>query len=166
MQHGSATVDTWVLTDGPVDPGSLQPAPLAVADLAGRQRTVTSRAAENLYWLGRYTERSDNCVRLARLALETLGTASPPVLDALGQLALRNGLVGADAASPVRSARAFEHALVQAMGDAEGATSIAFDLRALRRCAQSAPCCSIPCGGRSKRREHVGRFTSHFPSTR
>jgi uncharacterized circularly permuted ATP-grasp superfamily protein len=72
MQDGSASVDTWVLTDGPVDTTSLLPKPLAPSDLARWHRTVTSRAAENLYWLGRYTERADNSVRLARLTLEGL----------------------------------------------------------------------------------------------
>jgi hypothetical protein len=32
---------------------------------AQRKRLVTSRAAENLYWLGRYTERAENAARLA-----------------------------------------------------------------------------------------------------
>jgi uncharacterized circularly permuted ATP-grasp superfamily protein/uncharacterized alpha-E superfamily protein len=137
MQQGSASVDTWVLTEGPVDATSLLPPPLAAADLSQVHRTVTSRAAENLYWLGRYTERADNCVRLARLALEALGTASPEVLDALGRLARRNGLVGAGVPAPTQSARVFERALVHAMADAADATSIAFDLRALRRCAQA-----------------------------
>jgi uncharacterized circularly permuted ATP-grasp superfamily protein/uncharacterized alpha-E superfamily protein len=137
MQHGSASVDTWVLTEGPVDVTSLLPAPLAAADLSQAHRTVTSRAAENLYWLGRYTERADNCVRLARITLEALGTAGPEVLDALGRLAMRNGLVGEGVPSPVQSVRVFERALVNTLADVHGATSIAFDLRALRGCAQA-----------------------------
>jgi hypothetical protein len=35
-----------------------------------RKRLVTSRAAENLFWLGRYTERAENSIRLARITLE------------------------------------------------------------------------------------------------
>lgn len=38
---------------------------------------VTSRAAENMHWLGRYTEQADNAVRLARLTLDLLGGEDP-----------------------------------------------------------------------------------------
>jgi hypothetical protein len=30
--------------------------------VAQRRRLVTSRAAENLFWLGRYTERAENTI--------------------------------------------------------------------------------------------------------
>jgi uncharacterized circularly permuted ATP-grasp superfamily protein/uncharacterized alpha-E superfamily protein len=136
MQHGSVSVDTWVLTEGQVDATSLLPRPLSAADLARTRRTVTSRAAENLYWLGRYTERADNSVRLARITLESLNNANPVLLDALGRLALRNGLVGGGVPLPGQSVRVFERALVHALAD-PAATSVAFNLRALRQCAQA-----------------------------
>ncbi|MFL6698847.1 MAG: circularly permuted type 2 ATP-grasp protein [Vitreoscilla sp.] len=136
MQHGSVSVDTWVLTEGQVDATTLLPKPLSAADLARTRRTVTSRAAENLYWLGRYTERADNSVRLARITLESLNNANPVMLDALGRLALRNGLIGGGVPSPAQSVRVFERSLVHTMADAS-ATSIAFNLRALRHCAQA-----------------------------
>src|SRR5262249_28517731 len=50
MQHGSVSVDTWVMTEGEVDATSLLPRPLEAADLTHVRRTVTSRAAENLFW--------------------------------------------------------------------------------------------------------------------
>jgi uncharacterized circularly permuted ATP-grasp superfamily protein/uncharacterized alpha-E superfamily protein len=136
MQHGSVSVDTWVLTEGQVDATTLLPKPLSAADLTRTRRTVTSRAAENLYWLGRYTERADNSVRLARITLESLNNANPVMLDALGRLALRNGLIGGGVPSPAQSARVFERSLVHTMAD-PSATSIAFNLRALRSCAQA-----------------------------
>jgi uncharacterized circularly permuted ATP-grasp superfamily protein/uncharacterized alpha-E superfamily protein len=136
MQHGSVSVDTWVMTEGEVDPTSLLPPPLKPADLAHVRRTVTSRAAENLFWLGRYTERADNTVRLARIALETLGNGKPRVLEALGRLAARNGLTGAGVPAPGQSLRVFERALVHTMLDPR-ATSVAYNLRALRACAQA-----------------------------
>jgi len=137
IRTGSATVDTWVLTEGQVDTTSLLPPPLSAAELIGRRRTVTSRAAENLFWLGRYAERAENSVRLARLTLEGLSSASPPVLDLLGALAQRNGLVGPGVPSPQQSARVFERALVHALIDPVGAGSVAFNLQALRQCAQA-----------------------------
>jgi uncharacterized circularly permuted ATP-grasp superfamily protein/uncharacterized alpha-E superfamily protein len=136
MQHGSVSVDTWVMTEGQVDATTLLPKPLGAADLTRTRRTVTSRAAENLYWLGRYTERADNSVRLARITLESLNNADPVMRDALDRLALRNGLVGGGVPSPAQSVRVFERALVHDMAD-PSALSIAFNLRALRRCAQA-----------------------------
>jgi uncharacterized circularly permuted ATP-grasp superfamily protein/uncharacterized alpha-E superfamily protein len=137
MQNGSVSVDTWVLTEGEVDPTSLLPRPIAPAELAHVRRTVTSRSAENLYWLGRYSERADNSVRLARVALEALNNADARVLEALGRLAARNGLVGPGVPSPAQSTRLFERSLVHAMADAPDATSIAFNLRAMRACGQA-----------------------------
>ena len=69
MQRGGASQDTWVQTCWAVDTFSMLPTPLRAAELAGRRRTVSSRAAENLFWMGRYSERCDHSVRLARAAL-------------------------------------------------------------------------------------------------
>lgn len=142
MQRGSASADTWVLTEGPVDPTTLLPKPLSAADLSQMHRSVTSRSAENLFWLGRYTERAENSVRMARLTLESLSgaalhEASPPVLTVLDQLARRHGLVGESVPSPLQSQRVFERSLVHALGDTRGATSVAFNLQALQGCAQA-----------------------------
>lgn len=144
MQTGSASADTWVLTDGEVDRTSLLPRPLAPADLVSPRRVITSRAAENLFWLGRYTERAENTVRLARLTLEALPGGSVPVLQVLHGLLLRHGLIGFGVPSPVgahpsagQAARVFERALIHALGDAQGGTSVAFNLRALRQCAEA-----------------------------
>lgn len=141
MQRGSASTDTWVLTEGEVDRTSLLPRPLAPEELAGWHRVITSRSAENLFWLGRYTERAENSLRIARLALEALPTASEKVLEVLYGLALRHGLIDAGVPSPARpsaqAARLFERALIRALGDADGACSVAFNLRALRQCAQA-----------------------------
>ncbi|HSW22752.1 MAG TPA: circularly permuted type 2 ATP-grasp protein, partial [Burkholderiaceae bacterium] len=90
MQHGSASADLWVMTDGVVDATSLLAPPLSAADLQDQQRTVTSRAAENLFWLGRYTERAEFVLGVVRLALERLRSASPPVREWLGQLVARH----------------------------------------------------------------------------
>jgi uncharacterized circularly permuted ATP-grasp superfamily protein/uncharacterized alpha-E superfamily protein len=135
MQHGSASVDTWVITHGEVDHASLLPKPLTAADLQGWHRSVTSRAAENLFWLGRYTERAENAVRLARLALEELPSADEPVRALLGRLCTWHGLVPQGVPSPQQSLRVFERALVHGLNAPEGTTSVGHDLRMLRACA-------------------------------
>lgn len=141
MQRGSASADTWVLTDGEVDPTTLLPQPLGVADLERWHRSVTSRSAENLFWLGRYTERAENTARLARLTLEALTSsmlisASAPVLEVLNLLARRHGLVGPGVPSPVQSLRVFERSLMHTLGDPAG-YSLAYSLAALRSCAEA-----------------------------
>jgi uncharacterized circularly permuted ATP-grasp superfamily protein/uncharacterized alpha-E superfamily protein len=138
MQHGGSSLDTWVMTDGPVDTFSMLAQRLSVDDLLARRRPVTSRTAENLFWLGRYTERTEQLLRLARgvLGLVNEDTAVPSaVLRAAGGLAERFGLVPAGVPSPDRAPRLFERALLDGLGDAQGATSIAFNLQALARAA-------------------------------
>ena len=91
MQRGGTSLDTWVLTDGPVDTFSMLPQRLQVDDILARRQPVTSRTGENLFWLGRYTERTEKLVRLARatlLLIDADGDAPPPVLQALSALAV------------------------------------------------------------------------------
>ncbi|HYJ98532.1 MAG TPA: alpha-E domain-containing protein, partial [Burkholderiaceae bacterium] len=137
MQHGSASADLWVIARDAVDTTTLLGAPLSTADLMEQQRTVTSRAAENLYWLGRYTERAEFVVGLVRLELESLRSASAPVREWLGELAVRHALVPEGTPTPNQSLRVFERALVHALPAAAGITSVGYNLRALVGCAQA-----------------------------
>jgi len=137
MQHGSASADLWVMTEGVVDATSLLAPPLSAVDLQDLQRTVTSRAAENLFWLGRYTERAEFVVGVVRLALERLRSASPPVREWLGQLVARHGLVPEGTPTPTQSLRVFERALAHGLPATAGVCSVGFNLRALVACAQS-----------------------------
>ena len=59
-QRGGGSKDTWVLSDAPVERFSLLPGRLRPADIARSERMVSSRAAEHLFWMGRYAERSEN----------------------------------------------------------------------------------------------------------
>ena len=115
MQHGSASVDTWVITSGDVDASTLLPQPLTAEELTAWHRVVSSRAAENLFWLGRYTERADNAVRLVLLMLETLRDSSQPVLRLLDALARWHGLVAEAVPSAWRAPRVFERALMHGL---------------------------------------------------
>jgi uncharacterized circularly permuted ATP-grasp superfamily protein/uncharacterized alpha-E superfamily protein len=68
---GGASKDTWVLGGSEVlGPGPNLPPVLIEAD-SGRG-TLPSRVADNLYWLGRYTERVEANVRLLRALLPAL----------------------------------------------------------------------------------------------
>ena len=135
MQRGGSSADVWALTEGAVDNTSLLPSALTPAVLAQRKRLVTSRAAENLYWLGRYTERAENSIRLAQLTLEALGgedQTSPPLLLWLSKMALANTLVLPGVPSAVQARRVFERSLISSLGATDGATSVGYNLRALK----------------------------------
>jgi uncharacterized alpha-E superfamily protein len=135
MQRGGSSADVWVLTRGAVDRTTLLAPALTPGALAQRKRLVTSRAAENLYWLGRYTERTENTIALARLTLTSLNgedQAAQPLLGWLGRMALANNLVLQGVPSPALARRVFERSLVASLGSSDGAASVGFNLRAVR----------------------------------
>ena len=138
MQRGGSSADVWALTRGEVDTTTLLPTTLTPAVLAQRKRLVTSRASENLYWLGRYTERADNTIRLARLTLEFLGgedQSSPPLLQWITRLAQINALVLPGVPSAVQARRVFERSIIASLASPDGATSVGFNMRALKMAA-------------------------------
>jgi uncharacterized circularly permuted ATP-grasp superfamily protein/uncharacterized alpha-E superfamily protein len=140
MQRGGSSADTWVLTEGEVDATSLLRHGQPAVEIAHRSRTVTSRAAANLFWLGRYTERTENTTRLARVALESLNgedQSSQPLLAWVSEMAAANGLVLPAVPAATKGRREFERSLIAALGDTKGASSVGFNLNALRRAASA-----------------------------
>jgi uncharacterized circularly permuted ATP-grasp superfamily protein/uncharacterized alpha-E superfamily protein len=67
MQLGAGSKDTWVLSDGPVTSFSLLPPVNRPVALSRGGSDLPSRAADDLYWLGRYAERAEGAARLARV---------------------------------------------------------------------------------------------------
>jgi uncharacterized circularly permuted ATP-grasp superfamily protein/uncharacterized alpha-E superfamily protein len=138
MQRGGSSADTWVLTDGDVDPTSLLHYDQPAMDIAHHGRTTTSRAAENLFWMGRYTERTENTTRLARLALQCLNgedQSSQPLLAWLSAMAVDNALIAPEVPAAAQARRVFERSLIAALADTEHATSVGYNLGALRQAA-------------------------------
>ncbi len=87
MQQGGGSKDAWVLSDGPVSHFSLLPPATRPVELSRAGGDLPSRTADNLYWLGRYVERSEGFVRLMRGVLvrltEKAGLAEAPELPTL-----------------------------------------------------------------------------------
>jgi uncharacterized alpha-E superfamily protein len=140
MQRGGSSADTWVMTDGEVDATTLLQHGQPAAEIGHRTRTVTSRAGENLFWLGRYTERAENTARLARLALEVLNgeeQSSHALLAWLTDMTRANGIVVAAVPPATQSRRVFERSIVASLADTKNATSVGYNLRALRAAAFS-----------------------------
>ncbi len=100
MQNGSAVADVWVLSDQPVARETL----LTASDRGfarAEPGALPSRAADNLFWLGRYIERTESLARLARAyhaRLEEAGTDTAPLLRNLRD---QMAQFGADAAEPL-----------------------------------------------------------------
>ncbi|MFC5497799.1 circularly permuted type 2 ATP-grasp protein [Caenimonas terrae] len=140
MQRGGSSADTWVMTHGEVDPTSLLQHEQPAATVSHRARsTTTSRAAENLFWLGRYTERTENTTRLARLTLESLNGEdqnSQPLLAWLGELCVAHALVLPAVPPPAQARRVFERSLIFALGDPEQ-HGVGYNLNGLRNAASA-----------------------------
>ena len=146
MQRGGSSLDTWVRTEGEVDEFSLLPAKLQPEELVAarttRARPVSSRAAENLYWMGRYTERAEYGVRLTRLVLNRLPTDDSlpsSFFDAVHALCATAGMVSRAVPPPshrLRSApRVFERALLAGLPVSSDNRGVGFALHALARAA-------------------------------
>ncbi|EPX75892.1 circularly permuted type 2 ATP-grasp protein [Salipiger mucosus] len=85
MQAGGSVADVWVTSKQPVRTETLGPS----GDqpyVRRRPGHLPARAADNLFWLGRYVERAESGVRLLRawhLRLEEYGPGTVPVVDSL-----------------------------------------------------------------------------------
>ncbi|MGG7516838.1 circularly permuted type 2 ATP-grasp protein [Allorhizobium undicola] len=64
MQAGGSAADVWIVSDKPVERITLLPAEEEFTrNMPG---SLPSRAADNLYWLGRYIERAEGALRILR----------------------------------------------------------------------------------------------------
>lgn len=118
--------DVWVLSDESVDTFSLLGQSLQATALRRSDRDLPSRTADNLYWLGRYLERTEGAVRLYRSLFTYLsGEASngndPVTLDTLARLLVSQERLSARRArrATVDGARAVEQELWQILFDPE-----------------------------------------------
>jgi uncharacterized alpha-E superfamily protein len=73
IEADDVSKDTWVLSDQPVEQFSLLAQRQASMRLRRGGRDLPSRMADNLFWLGRYTERAEGAVRLLRSLVIRLG---------------------------------------------------------------------------------------------
>jgi hypothetical protein len=83
MQSGGSVADVWVVSDHPVKAETMLPLPTAPY-ARPRQGTLPGRAADNLFWLGRYVERAEGTMRLLRayfIRLAEAGETASPLLD-------------------------------------------------------------------------------------
>jgi uncharacterized circularly permuted ATP-grasp superfamily protein/uncharacterized alpha-E superfamily protein len=81
LQKGGRTADACVLSEGPVAETTLLPAPERIV-IQRASGVLPSRAAYNLFWLGRYVERAEATLRLVRALINRIteaGAAAAPI---------------------------------------------------------------------------------------
>ncbi|WP_034854977.1 circularly permuted type 2 ATP-grasp protein [Sinorhizobium sojae] len=81
MQSGGTAADVWIVSDKPVERMSLLPAEESFTrNLPG---SLPSRAADNLFWLGRYIERAEGALRILRAWHSRFAEAADPDMPLL-----------------------------------------------------------------------------------
>jgi len=86
LQQGGGSKDTWIVSDGPVPEVTLLTAASLPVELSRGGGDLPSRVADDLFWLGRYVQRSEAIVRLARCVFNRL--TDPNALPAPGPMSL------------------------------------------------------------------------------
>jgi uncharacterized circularly permuted ATP-grasp superfamily protein/uncharacterized alpha-E superfamily protein len=139
MQRGGTSLDTWVVGDGPAEPDQPVQQRLSLAELEQRQGSVSSRTGENLFWMGRYTERTEQQLRLTRLLLQRMDDdedVEAPLLQLLSTLAVDKGLAPTGVPTLLQSEPMFRRALLAGLVDPDS-FSIGFNLGSLERTAHA-----------------------------
>ena len=133
MQRGGASKDTWVMAQGPVSEFTLLKPSVGVRDLVRAGSNLSSRVVENLFWLGRYSERFDDSARMLRVALsrvvESSGERTPALVSAMDMaMALQILPTPEEDTTPHEGG---EHVLLEAIYDPEQPGSLAGSIRSL-----------------------------------
>jgi uncharacterized alpha-E superfamily protein len=86
MQRGGHSKDAWVLWDSPVDTFSMLRPRNEPVELRRLPRAVPSSVADNVFWLGRYAERTENIARILRAIIPRASRAEETDLGCLLRL--------------------------------------------------------------------------------
>jgi uncharacterized circularly permuted ATP-grasp superfamily protein/uncharacterized alpha-E superfamily protein len=101
MQRGGSAADVWIVSETPVEPVTM----LARRDGDDFARVepaaLPSRAADNLYWLGRYVERAEGVMRLLRALHVRLAETGDRKAPLIAYLSEELATIGVDAAEGV-----------------------------------------------------------------
>ena len=141
MQKGSGSKDTWVLSAGPVSPFTMLSTTALPVELSRDGGDLPSRAADDLFWLGRYAERAEGTLRLFRAIFVRLTEKSglievpelPALLRALGeQMKIVPGFDGPGADDRIDATL---EGLLSALFDEDRRGSLARTIESLHRVA-------------------------------
>ncbi len=134
MQRGGRSKDAWVLWDGPIDTFSMLRPRNQPVELQHSFPDLTSRAADHLFWLGRYAERAESVARLLRCLMTRVRRASQAELACLfrlhGCFDSQHSILPKDRPPTERD---LEDELVSLMSSAERPDSLASTLAEVQR---------------------------------
>ena len=134
-QRGGSSKDTWVLSNLPVAP--IAPVERrAQARAAHGEPATSSRAAEHLFWLGRYAERSENGARLLRSVLGRVTDTDGVPAGAPSCVSPRlRAAKSARAAAARQTASTIVHDLTGGLIDRHGRRSLGYNIEQTVRVA-------------------------------
>ena len=131
IARGGSTLDTWV--ESSKAPAEHEAERLTSPRFEARLRPVSSRSAEHLFWLGRYSERAEHLCRLAKALLWMSSdddAISAVLARAMTALASAQALVDRDTPGLSQSPTIFARTLMARLRD-PGALSLEFCLSAI-----------------------------------
>ena len=138
MQKGGNSKDAWVLWDGPVDTYSMLRPRDQPVELRRGSVDLPSRAADNLFWLGRYAERAECIARLLRCLMTRVRRVGDAELSCLFRLhgcfdSHDSTLPKAEDGAAPATANDLENELISLMSDGERPDSLACTIAELQR---------------------------------
>ncbi|WP_034295408.1 circularly permuted type 2 ATP-grasp protein [Herbaspirillum sp. RV1423] len=150
MQQGGTSKDVWVLSEKAEDddavgaataetsvavgPGAMTDPVSRTSDLIRTTVDVSSHAGENLFWMGRYAERTDNLARLLRTTLQCTTEAQTEnrlILRSISEICFRLGILMPKSEQAHPTITALQQSLQAAVSDPSASISIATHLRHL-----------------------------------
>jgi len=87
LQNGGSAADVWIVSKKPVRTETMLELPSAPF-VRQQPSVLPSRAADNLFWMGRYVERAENTIRMLRafhLRFVETGSADTPLLRQIAE---------------------------------------------------------------------------------
>jgi len=140
MQRGDGSKDTWVLSSGPVSTFSMLRSGDQAVQLRRSGTALPSRAADNLFWLGRYAERAEGTLRLlrgvaTRLAEDVMPGDSWSALDRILRMLSEEGNGEHDDAPHEVDVASMEQQLTRWLYDRQAFFSLRSNLDHLQRTA-------------------------------
>jgi uncharacterized alpha-E superfamily protein len=86
MQSGASSKDAWVISPTPVDNFSLLTNGGRALEIKRHGESAPSRAMDDLFWLGRYAERTESFVRILRAVTARVSDEPAAALDVARKL--------------------------------------------------------------------------------
>jgi uncharacterized circularly permuted ATP-grasp superfamily protein/uncharacterized alpha-E superfamily protein len=128
LQNNARTADAWVLSDTPIVETTLLPSPdrMAIRRSSG---TLPSRAADNLFWVGRYVERTEATLRLVRALLNRMRDSAPSAVAIESIASLLQAWSAGPSDLPVVRPLLIAHAALQGKEHAGALPSLAMSAR-------------------------------------